>query len=63
MMVMAMVMVMVMVMRTVVRLCITGCRHALLVESSSLLELEAVGGGGIIEGVNVKALNALAKQR
>jgi hypothetical protein len=38
-------------------------RRALLVESSSLLELEAVGGEGIIEGVNVKALNALAKQR
>jgi hypothetical protein len=34
-----------------------------LVESSSLLELEAVGRDGIIEGVNVQALDALAKQR
>jgi hypothetical protein len=42
---------------------VTIYRHAVLVESSSLLELEAVGRGGIIEGVNVKALDALAKQR
>ena len=42
---------------------VTIYRHAVLVESSSLLELEAVGHGGIIEGVNVQALDALAKQR
>ena len=42
---------------------VTIYRHAVLVESSSLLELEAVGRDGIIEGVNVQALDALAKQR
>jgi hypothetical protein len=38
-------------------------RYAVIVESSSLIELESVGCGGVIEDVNLNALNSLAKQR